>query len=445
MSGRLYVASLAIAFGLCSCGPAVLRSDGSSAGAALPAAVAPHSDLESAIKHVVIIVQENRSVDDLFQSLPGANVQSWGLDSNGNTVALRPHGLAAPFDPGHSHLAWQTDYANGAMNGWNQEACKGKCPADAAYAYVPRDQEIPYYALARSYAFADDFFETDQGPSFASHQYLVSGTSSVADDSDDKASENPATPTGQLTGGCDSAPGSLVSVINPQGQQPPSLKTYPCFARQSLMSVLDAHGVNWRYYQDTAGAGLWNGVDAIESIWSNRGEMANHVVAPSSQVLTDIADRRLAGVVWVTPSKAASDHPVLTDGSGPSWVAAVVNAIGTSPYWKHTAIFITWDDWGGFYDHVTPTVYNSFELGFRVPLIVVSPYAKRAYVSHVQHEFGSILKFAEQTFDLPSLQTTDRRSDNLLDCFDFTQPPRRFELVPAKLPASYFLSRERRR
>jgi phospholipase C len=136
----------------------------------------------------------------------------------------------------------------------------------------------------------------------------------------------------------------------------------------------------------------------------------------------------------------ASDHPQDTNGSGPSWVAAIVNAIGKSKYWKHTAIFVTWDDWGGWYDHVPPPQLNSYELGFRVPLIVISPYAKNNYVSHVQHEFGSILKFTEEIFGLPSLHTTDKRSDDLFDCFNFSKPPTKFKKIPAEYPPSYFFN-----
>ena len=129
--------------------------------------------------------------------------------------------------------------------------------------------------------------------------------------------------------------------------------------------------------------------------------------------------------------------PTLPNGSGPDWVASVVNAIGESPYWNSTAIFIVWDDWGGWYDHVQPQQFdNYYELGFRVPLVVVSPYAKRGYVSKVQHEFGSILAFSEETFGIPkgSLGTTDVRADDLSDCFDFTQRPRTFTPIPKRSP-----------
>jgi phospholipase C len=145
----------------------------------------------------------------------------------------------------------------------------------------------------------------------------------------------------------------------------------------------------------------------------------------------------------VIPTGQASDHASLNDGSGPSWVASIVNAIGNSPYWSTTAIFITWDDWGGWYDHVAPPIYDSYENGFRVPLIVVSPYAKQHYVSHVIHDFGSILKFIEKDFDLSSLGYADARADDLSDCFDLSQSPSAFRSIPAKQDASFFINDRR--
>ncbi|MBV8355231.1 MAG: hypothetical protein JO101_07925 [Candidatus Eremiobacteraeota bacterium] len=387
---------------------------------------------------MIIIVQENRTVDDLFQFLPGANTQSYGLNSKGQEVQLQPEDLAARYDLGHGHNNWQTEYNGGRMDGFDRERCSRQCPSNPAYAYVPQSQVQPYYTLAEQYAFADNMFSSDQGLSFPGHQYLVSGTSTVSEDSANKADDNPLTPGKDGTGGCDSPSGSLVQVINPQGQSPPDLETYPCFQRESIMNEMDVAGVSWKYYQDRPGPGLWHAVDAIYSIWSNPSEMAANVLSPPTQVLTDIKNGNLASVVWVTPTTEYSDHPSINDGSGPSWVASIVNAIGASPYWVNTAVFITWDDWGGFYDHVAPTTYNSYELGFRVPLVVVSPYAKPGYVSHVQHEFGSILHFVEETFSLPSLGTTDARADDLADVFDFSGPAHTFHHIPATYAPAYF-------
>ncbi len=418
---------------------------GCAQNASPPLSSAAHSLIRRAaasgkIQHVVIIIQENRSVDNLFQFLRGATTQSYGLNSQGQEVPLQRISITAPYDPDHAHNNWLTEYNNGAMNGFDLETCRGKCPVNPAYGYVPRTEVEPYYTMAKTYTFADEMFQTNQGPSFPAHQYLISGTSTLYDGSPNRASNNPRTPEMRLTGGCDSESGTLVGVINPQGGEPAALKTFPCFQRKALMNELDDAGVSWRYYQATQGPGIWNGVDAIYSIWSNKSEMAANVVTPPTQVLTDIANGQLADVVWVTPTKAASDHAGDNNGSGPSWVASVVNAVGQSQYWNTTAIFVVWDDWGGWYDHVAPQILNSYELSFRVPMIVISPYAQMRYISHTPHEFGSILKFTEEMFGLPSLGTTDGRSDDLSDCFNFNKQPAPFKLIPAQYPPHYFFT-----
>jgi phospholipase C len=175
------------------------------------------------------------------------------------------------------------------------------------------------------------------------------------------------------------------------------------------------------------------------------------VIIPQTQVLADIAANQLPSVSWIIPDGRASDHAAGNDGSGPSWVASIVNAIGNSPYWWSTAIIITWDDWGGWYDHVAPpqVLVNceqwgcGYAYGFRVPLIVVSPYAKAAYVSRAPHDFGSILKFLEENFRLPSLGYADAYADDLSDCFNFRQKPLNFQTIPAPVSAEQFLTDRR--
>jgi phospholipase C len=396
------------------------------------------------IRHVVIIFQENRTVDNLFNGLPGADTVRGGKNSHGQVVKLQPVSLTAPYDVSHKHNAFTTEYDDGKLDGWNKviSVCKkgARCPAPdvRAYGYVPRHEVEPYFTMAETYAFADRMFQTNQGPSFPAHQYILSGTSTIRDGSPLRAAENAYTAENKFTGGCDSPPGSHVWLINPGGDE--NREVYPCFERQALIDLVEAQkGLTWRYYQHHVGPGLWSGPDAIRHIRYSRA-YKTQVLAPSSRVLTDIADGKLANVVWVIPSAKSSDHAGQNDGSGPSWVASVVNAIGKSNYWDSTAIFVTWDDWGGWYDHVKPPQYNSYELGFRVPMIVISPYARVGYISHKQHEFGSILKFAEEVFGFGSLGTTDVRADDLSDCFNFARTPRKFKIIPAKLPASYFLN-----
>ncbi|HEY6327592.1 MAG TPA: alkaline phosphatase family protein [Candidatus Cybelea sp.] len=396
------------------------------------------------IKHVVIIFQENRTTDNLFQGLRGADTVRIGKNSHGQVVKLQPTSLTAPYDISHKHNAFTTEYDDGKLDGFNNvvSLCKkgAHCPAPEvrAYAYVPRHEVRPYFTMAESYVFADHMFQTNQGPSLPAHQYILSGTSSIIEGSPLRAAENGYTADRKFTGGCDSPPGSHVLLIDPAGQE--EQEVYPCFERQALIDLVEsAKGLTWRYYQQHVGPGLWSGPDAIKHI-RNSPAYKTHVVGPSKRVLSDIAAGNLANVAWVIPSSKASDHAGQTDGSGPAWVASVVNAIGKSKYWDSTAIFVTWDDWGGWYDHVKPPQLNSYELGFRVPMIVISPYARVGYVSKKRHEFGSILKFTEEAFALGSLGTTDVRSDDLADCFNFARPPRKFKIIPAALPPSYFLN-----
>jgi phospholipase C len=388
------------------------------------------------IQHVIVIVQENRSLDNLFQGFPGANTQNYGLNSSGQQVPLVPEPLTAPYDIDHSHATFTTEYAGGALNGWNLApvTCKpvGSCAGDTPYAYVPQSDVQPYWDLASQYVLADAMFQSNEGPSFPAHQYLLSGTSTIHNGALLRAAENPK----DNQGGCDSGPKARVMLINDKGVESASI--FPCFDRLSILDELDNAGLSWKYYQAGRGAGYWRGVDALKQIWE-KPEFKTNVIAPPSRILTDIANGQLAAVSFVTPTALASDHALLTNGSGPSWVASVVNAVGASKYWSSTAVIITFDDWGGWYDHAAPQQFNSYELGFRVPLLVVSPYAKSGYVAHQQYEFGSILKTIEEIYGLPSMGTTDERSTDLSDAFNPSGEARPFHKIRAKYGAAYFL------
>ena len=274
-----------------------------------------------AIRHVVIIVQENRSVDDLFNGLTGADTVRFGFDSRGRRTRLEPTPLNAPFDISHRHSAFKIEYNNGHLNGFNlvDSNCRirQKCPRKGrrSYGYVPHAEVKPYFELAMQYAFADRMFQTNQGPSFPAHQYLLSGTSTIGLGSALRAAENPLTRAGKFTGGCSSPPGSLVLLIDQNGRETDSL--FPCFDRPSITDLLQARGLSWRYYQSHPRAGLWNGPDAIRHIQESH-DYHDHVVLPPARVLKDIAKGRLADVSWVTPTSDASDHAGGTDGDARS-------------------------------------------------------------------------------------------------------------------------------
>ncbi len=418
------------------------------------------------IQHVVIIFQENRTPDNLFHDsvlmAHGADIASSGLNSKGQTVPLTAGSLGVNYDLSHAHPAFVAMYDNGKMDGADliTHSCHASnCPPpNPQFWYVNPSEVQPYFQLAEQYTFGDRMFQTNQGPSFPAHQFIISGTSAPSATSNLFVAENAGgVPDAGSQTGCLAPPDEYVTLIGPAGDE--STTMYPCPEHPTLTDELNNKGISWRYYTPSAGS-LWTGPNAIEHMCGPNvpppnatacvgSDWTNSVVIPETQVLTDITSGKLAQVSWVIPTGMNSDHAGYTSATGgPSWVASIVNAIGKSPYWSNTAIIITWDDWGGWYDHVPPAKIvndgkswgSGYAYGFRVPLIVVSPYAKAGYISHVNHDFGSILNLVEKTFGLPSLGYADAYADDLSDCFDFTQTPIPFKMINAPLNAAHFLN-----
>ena len=409
------------------------------------------------IKHIVVIFQENRTPDNLFHDpvlmANGADIATHGLNSMQQEITLAPTPLGISYDLGHFHGEFVVMYDGGKMDGANlvSVGCSpSTCPPNPQYLYVQASDVAPYFQMAEQYAFGDRMFQTNQGPSFPAHQFIIAGTSAPAAASSLFASED-ANPSA----GCAAPPGSLVTLIDSSGNE--SSSTYPCFEHATVTDELDTKGLSWRYYTPGAGS-IWTAPNAIQHICQPqtiKGQMVctgsawSNVIMPETQILSDIANNQLAAVSWVIPDGPNSDHAgSLQTTGGPSWVASIVNAIGTSPYWANAAIIVTWDDWGGWFDHVPPPeVLNNctewgcgYVYGFRVPLIVISPYARSGYISHYTHDFGSILKFIEEVNGLGSLGYADARADNLGDCFNFQQTPLQFRQITAPMDAEHFLN-----
>jgi len=298
------------------------------------------------------------------------------------------------------------------------------------YSYISPTEIAPYWTLAQEFTLGDRMFQSNSGPSFVAHQYMIAGQSG-------NASENPS---GSIWG-CDAPAGDTVQLVGPNGTDLPGV--YPCFDYQTMADLLDAKGVTWRYYAPGPTTDQYFILSAYQAIRHIRfgPDWTNNVIAPETTVLTDIAGGHLAQVSWVVPAFNNSDHPGAPP-QGTAWVASIVSAIGQSQYWNSTAIFISWDDWGGWYDHVPPPQIDAMGLGFRVPVIVVSPYARHGYVSHVTHEAGGFLRYMEEVYGLGSLGTRDAASDDFGDCFDYTQTPAKFTPVPANRTAEFFLKQK---
>jgi phospholipase C len=384
--------------------------------------IVPGTPVTQPIQHIVVIMQENRSFDHLFNGFPGADTVQSGMNG-GTQVTLQPTPLGNGPDVDHSHTNWWRQWDNGKMDGFGNEGTL------LPYSYIRQSEVQPYWTMAQQFTIGDRMFQSNTGPSFVAHQYMIAGQSG-------RASENP----NSAQWGCDAPAGSLVATVGPNGTDLPGV--FPCFDYQTMGDLLDAQGVSWRYYAPgtTDSYFIISAYQAIRHIRYG-ADWQNKVISPETQVLTDIKNGQLAQVTWIVPTLNNSDHPGAPP-YGPDWVASIVNEIGASPFWSSTAVFIAWDDWGGWYDHVPPPQVDAMGLGFRVPLIVVSPYAKQGYVSHVQHESGSILRFMEETFGLPSLGTRDSLSDNLSDCFNYAQTPVPYVKVPTKHTVEFFLAQK---
>ncbi len=375
------------------------------------------------IKHVIIVVMENRSFDNMFNGFPGANTAQYGKTHTGADVPLTASPYYGQCDPDHSHDAWLTEYDGGKMDGFDlvPAGCEvGTASADFPYGYLPRTAVQPYWDLASEFSLADDMFASQRGPSYPGHLYLVAGSSGnqIDDPSGGSGIES-------LVWGCDSAPGTTVETLNNQGDD--IAPEFPCLQIPTLGDSLDKKGISWAYYSNNLDYDLTGEktelstmpYDAIEHIRYGPDWQKNMRSTSIGQEFEAIEDGTLPTVSWFNPPLIASDHPQDTTNFGPDYNALLADTLMQSPYWNDTAILLTWDDPGGWYDHVKPPHLDGDGLGFRVPLLVISKYAKRGYVSHVRHEYGSILKFVEENFGLPSLGTTDKRADDLGDMFDF--------------------------
>lgn len=313
--------------------------------------------VSSPIKHVVIIVKENHGFDNYFGAFPGGNAA---------TMAHSPN--PPPADPDHRHAAWLTRDTTAPRVQFQQT-------------------DIPHYwQYASQFTVCDNYFTDVAGPSTPNHLMLIMADSPLIDNPKSNYRKHPGPPV---------------------------------YDQPSLPSQLDAAGLSWRNY---------NGY-AFEFIKHTAGNNK-----PWKQFAADAAAGNLASVSWLYADQALSEHPADTAAEkkagagnvtkGMQWTVDQVNAVMSSPLWPQTAVFVTWDDWGGWWDHVTPpelekwTDGSQFRLGGRVGCLVISPYAKKGFVSHVQHSHVSVVKFCETRFGLPSLNARTAASDGMEDCFD---------------------------
>ena len=386
------------------------------------------------ITHVIFIVKENRTFDTLFGRFPGADGATEGTTCDGTVVRLAK---AHDDSPGatHSFLAGITAIDGGKMDCF--DALDGGQNHRTYIQY--HEAQIPnYWHYARSFTLADAFFSSSYGPTFVEHFWTVASQSNRYVDNERPLAGQGGT-DGVLGGYCDDRSERVWSFppLSPSDAKAIEIledradtttlynkwfvERWPCSDVKTLPDELEHAGISWRYY--TSDSPYHQAFKTIPHV--RYGPMWHDVVS-NSTFLPDLEAGRLPKVSWLIPPTPVSDHPDygrLCDGE--NWTVRMIDAIGTSPYWRHTAIFLTWDDFGGFYDHVPPPHVDVYGYGPRVPLLLISPYAKRGFVFHETSDFTSVLRFIERLHGLPALTRRDRRANDLVDAFDFDQKPRR--------------------
>ena len=320
------------------------------------------------------------------------------------------------------------------------------------YQYVDPSDITPYWDMAKQYVLADHTFQTQGSGSFTAHQDLIAAGTGLS------LTEALIDTPSYFPWGCDARTpnpkqhvnGVVTAVIKRGGKVYRYGGPFPCLSYTTIRDLLDAKSVPWKYYAvavypwnskkgNPEGSGIWSAFDAIKAVRYSP-EWNSDVSRSPLKIFSDISKHELPAVSWITPNGPNSDHPGDLSDTGPSWVASVVNAIGESSYWDSTAVVILWDDWGGLYDHVAPPQPHVWQggPGFRVPMLIVSPYVK-PHVEHTVYEFGSILHFIEDNWNLGTLGRNDEHSASIGNAFDFSMAPRAFQKIGSKYSRAFFL------
>lgn len=385
-------------------------------------AAAPARGLQS-IKHLVFLIKENRSFDNLFGRFPGADGATSGLTKGGQRITLGPGLMVTDPDIGHDYYAAVTAVDKGKMD--NFDALIGALlnGQHRSYTSFTGDQIPNYYAYAKHFVLHDRFFSTVTSSSYSNHLHTIGDDSSFSVGTP----LNPAIPV--ITGwGCDSVPGSTVDFIHANGVHG---TTKACYSWPTIADRLDAAHLPWKYYapQPLQTGYIWSSFDAISAV-RNTSRWYQHVV-PTTNYFSDVQSGNLPAVSWLINDTPHSDHPLGGNiCAGEDMTTREINAIMRSPLWKDTAIVVAWDDFGGFYDHVTPPRVDQIGLGPRVGAMIISPYARAGMIDNTQADFTSLLRLAELRFVLPPAGPRDTKVSALTEAFTFNQTP----LKPLILP-----------
>jgi phospholipase C len=360
----------------------------------------------------VFIIKENRSFDNLFGRFPGAHGATTGVLSTGEKVPLGHMPDHFLFDIGHDAVSARLAVDGGRMNGFDLLSGAIQGGDDLALTQYRRADIPAYWSYAARYTLDDNFFSTILGPSFPNHLVTVASQAGGAID-------NPID-FAHAAWGCDSGSTARVAALDAHGH---AVSVPPCFDFKTIADELTGRGIGWAYYAPTIGhpGYNWLALDAIRHI--RFSPLWHRHVRPQRAFFHDLYHGQLPTVSWLTPDALHSEHLPYSICLGESWTVQRIDAIMHSPYWKDTAIVVTWDDFGGTYDHVSPPRKSASMLGPRVPTIVISPYARPHFIDHRTYDFNSILRFIEQWLRLPPLTHDDATATSLAGAFNFRQQP----------------------
>ena len=384
---------------------------------------APPHGMEK-IQHVIWIIQENHSFDNYFGTFPNADgipPSTCLPEMPGSKKCVKPFHMPPGqplLDLEHSWETAQAAYDHGTMDGfvWVEGS-----PYTMGY-YDETD--IPnYWRYARLFTLCDRFFSSEMTGSSPNHVYTVAAQSGEI---------NNIGSMEQLADNFDEDDGfPFESIVKNFGIKNITWKYYvETQPRPPEWSEVNA-GLARLAFPDPKGFTLWNPLPGFKSIRDDESRMDRLVSV--DDYYRDLKEGTLPQFAWIIPDFQDSEHPPEPLDQGMWYVTKVINALMKSPYWGNTAIFLTWDDYGGFFDHVPPPEVDAYGFGPRVPMIVISPYAKAHYVSHYDYDFTSVLKFVEERWSLPHLTARDDRANDMRDCFDFFAPPLAASVIPVPM------------
>jgi phospholipase C len=415
---RRTMARILLIAGLCSIGAGIVAanvggmSPTGKSGQSPQRTAALIAAAQSKIKHVVFVVLENRSFDDMFGRFPGADGTTTGTVPGGHKVPLLHQPPYSWHDIDHDYSNAGTSIDGGKMDGFIDN--NGANLNGDQMTFWQLDQaDIPnFWSYAQHFTLGDHMFSSVPAATFPNHLYTVAGQAQAI-------VTNPQNSQGGW--GCDSTSGAYTLALSGGNKL---VRMGTCFTWPNLADALQNAHVSWDYYAapPTDTGYVFSTLDAFRSIRETKLWTSN--VLDQSTFASDARAGQLPAVSWVTPTFVQSAHPPFSVCSSEDWFVEKMNALMQGPDWNSTAVFLIWDDYGGFYDHLAPPKGQPYGvLGPRVPFLIISPYARSGFVDHTTYDFDSIVKTVEELAGVRPLNQYDAAARDLLGAFDFSRKP----------------------